>query len=36
MKFEFINGLMKINMDATMPLALSGILLLIWYFIKKR
>lgn len=36
MKFEFVNGLMKINMDATMTLALAGILLLIGYFIKKK
>lgn len=36
MKFEFVNGLMKINMDSTMTLALAGILLLIGYFIKKK
>lgn len=36
MKFEFVNGLIKINMDATMTLALAGILLLIGYFIKKK
>lgn len=36
MKFEVVEGIFTISLDATLTLALAGVLLLLGYFIKKK
>jgi sodium/glutamate symporter len=36
MKFEVVEGVFTISLDATLTLALAGVLLLLGYFIKKK